>query len=193
MTNLTPPARTRAGTQRLSVVTIGKMTSTSDATMPRAVNAAIMTSDAFVCWLHTMQWTHAKAAQELGLSMSRIDEMLRGAKRGTNTPTTIPAYMSLACAALAEGLPPFAWDEEKGVMPPEDFERWRAEMGRELDLGKPVPFRQIAGMLRLSSVETPAYWARGVRRDGKPAPIYRDRALALNALLHGLMPWTAER
>ena len=157
MTNLTPPARTRAGTQRLSVVTIGKMTSTSDATMPRAVNAAIMTSDAFVCWLHTMQWTHAKAAQELGLSMSRIDEMLRGAKRGTNTPTTIPAYMSLACAALAEGLPPFAWDEEKGVMPPEDFERWRAEMGRELDLGKPVPFRQIAGMLRLSSVETPAY------------------------------------
>lgn len=193
MNDIAPVGRSRAGTSRLPVVTVGKTTPSTDTTMPRAVNAATMTSDAFAWWLHTMRWTHSKAAQELGLSISRIDEMLRGKKRGTSTPTTIPAYMSLACAALAEGLPPFAWDEEKGVMLPEDFERWRAEMGQELDLGKPVPFRQIAEMLGLSSVETPAYWARGVRRDGKPAPIYRDRALALNALLHGIMPWTAER
>lgn len=193
MTDTVPVGSSRARTSRKPVVTVGKTTPTMDAMMPRAVDAETMSSAAFAWWLHSMNWTNVKAANELGLSTSRIDDMLRGTKRGTKKPTTIPAYMSLACAALAAGLPPYAWDEENGVMPTESFERWRAELGDELDLGQPVPFRQVSKMLGLNNVETPAFWARGVRRDGKPAPIYRDRALALNALLHGLEPWTSER
>lgn len=57
-----------------------------------------MTKDDFAAFLDHMGWNKSKAGRELGISRNSVDAYL---KKGT------PAYIGLACAALAFGLP--AW------------------------------------------------------------------------------------
>lgn len=65
-------------------------------------------------------------------------------------------------------------------MTPEDFKDWRKAMGLSQD--------GAADALQLSNATIQNY-ERGVRLDGKPAPIPFTTALACAALYHRLGPW----
>lgn len=66
-------------------------------------------------------------------------------------------------------------------MKPEDFKRWRKEMG--------FSQKQAATALDVSSV-TIENWERGHRLDGKPAPISLVVAYACTAMFHKMNPWS---
>lgn len=161
--------------------------------MPRDLAVPGMTPAAFRFWRSTMGYTQVQAAEALGMSEPRVEEMEAGVKKGKGTPTSIPVVVAMACSALDAKIGPYAWDKKLGAMPPAAFTRWRGEMGRKRGVDGPLELKAVAELLALASVDTVLFWERGVRRDGKPAPINRPQALALNALLHGLGPWTRER
>ncbi len=66
-------------------------------------------------------------------------------------------------------------------MTPQDFKDWRDAMGFKTQ-------QQAADALGLS-VETIQNYERGVRRDGKTAPIPYTVALACSALFNRQKPW----
>ncbi len=194
------------GSARAAVVTVRANAKAADRKMPRKTDDKTMSTDAFVWWFHKSDLTVREAAAALGVSESRFDEMMRGHKRGTNAPTKIPYAIALACAAVAEGLGPYAWDEELSAMPKEEFVRWREEMGRKRGYTVPLPHHVTADLLGLATAEVPVWWEKGSRRymvkepdsdktklGERPVRIGRTNALALSALLHGLEPWTAVR
>ncbi len=65
-------------------------------------------------------------------------------------------------------------------MTPDDFKAWRKAMGISQD--------GAAEVLQLSKATIQNY-ERGVRLDGKPAPIPHTTALACAALFHRIAPW----
>jgi DNA-binding XRE family transcriptional regulator len=65
-------------------------------------------------------------------------------------------------------------------MTADDFKSWRKTMGLSQD--------GAATALGLSNATIQNY-ERGIRLDGKPAPIPRTTALACAALFHRIEPW----
>lgn len=69
---------------------------------------------------------------------------------------------------------------EDYIMTPQEFKNWRKDMG--------FTQKQAAARLGVTSLSI-ENWERGIRRDGKPAPISLAVAYACTAIYHRLKPW----
>ena len=58
-----------------------------------------MTPASLEAWMARLHFNKFKAATELGIARTTLDRYLEGA-------TEIPRYIALACAAIAQGIPP---------------------------------------------------------------------------------------
>ncbi len=57
-----------------------------------------MTPQSMEAWMERLHFTKSKASLELGIARSTLDRYLDGS-------VSIPHYVALACAALAQGVP----------------------------------------------------------------------------------------
>lgn len=63
-----------------------------------------MTPEQLRRWRDLMGWTRSRAAGELGLSYSAVENYERGTRRDDGAAVSIPRPVELACAALALGV-----------------------------------------------------------------------------------------
>lgn len=60
-----------------------------------------MTGAEFRAWRESLGFSQKRAAEALGISVSRIADYENGTKRGTDRPAPVPLVVELACAELA--------------------------------------------------------------------------------------------
>lgn len=58
-----------------------------------------MTPASLTAWMARLHFNKTRAASELGIARTTLDRYLDGS-------VTIPHYIALACAAIAQGVPP---------------------------------------------------------------------------------------